>query len=130
MTFSKKMLSGGIFTKSSMRPAQAGRIINTWVGDPHKILMLEAVSYFKLLCSYIHIHTIFTLDFHDIFFFFYLSKVIKEIKSQNLLGLSVDSGKVMLTGLKELQKRYPGLLHSARGIGTFCAIDCPNANVR
>merc|ERR1711981_309467 len=98
MTFSKKMLSGGIFTKSSMRPAQAGRIINTWVGDPHKILMLEAV--------------------------------IKEIKSQNLLGLSVDSGKVMLTGLKELQKRYPGLLHSARGIGTFCAIDCPNANVR
>ena len=66
----------------------------------------------------------------NFFFFFYLSKVIKEIKSQNLLGLSVDSGKVMLTGLKELQKRYPGLLHSARGIGTFCAIDCPNANVR
>merc|ERR1719510_2878760 len=98
MTFSKKMLSGGIYTKSSTRPAQAGRIINTWVGDPHKVLMLEAV--------------------------------IKEIKSQNLLGLSLDSGKVMLSGLKELQKRYPGLLHSARGIGTFCAVDCPNANVR
>ena len=42
------MLSGGIFTKSSMRPAQAGRIINTWVGDPHKILMLEAVSQCRL----------------------------------------------------------------------------------
>ena len=43
------MLSGGIFTKSSMRPAQAGRIINTWVGDPHKILMLEAVSFFQIV---------------------------------------------------------------------------------
>ena len=43
------MLSGGIFTKSSMRPAQAGRIINTWVGDPHKILMLVAVSYFQIV---------------------------------------------------------------------------------
>ena len=127
MTFSKKMLSGGIFTKSSMRPAQAGRIINTWVGDPHKILMLEAVSFFSNCCNYIY--AIFDLDFHDIFSS-YLFKVIKEIKSQNLLGLSIDSGKVMLSGLKELQRRYPGLLHSARGIGTFCAIDCPNANVR
>ena len=76
MTFSKKMLSGGIFTKSSMRPAQAGRIINTWVGDPHKILMLEAVSYFKLLCSYIH--TIFTLDFQEIFSFFIYQRLSKR----------------------------------------------------
>ena len=44
VTFSKKMLSGGIFHKSSLRPPQAGRLVNTWVGDPHKVLMLEAVS--------------------------------------------------------------------------------------
>ena len=50
MTFSKKMLSGGIYTKSSMRPAHPGRIINTWVGDPHKVLLLEAVSLFE--CNY------------------------------------------------------------------------------
>ena len=80
-------------------------------------------------CKFFKNCFVFALDFHDIFSS-YLFKVIKEIKSQNLLGLSIDSGKVMLTGLKELQKRYPGLLHSARGIGTFCAIDCPNANVR
>jgi hypothetical protein len=44
VTFSKKMLSGGIFHRSTHRPKQPGRIINTWVGDPHKVLMLEAVS--------------------------------------------------------------------------------------
>lgn len=43
VTFSKKMLSGGIYHKSTLRPPQAGRLVNTWVGDPHKVLMLEAV---------------------------------------------------------------------------------------
>ncbi|TRY75786.1 hypothetical protein TCAL_01296 [Tigriopus californicus] len=43
VTFSKKMLSGGIYHNQDHRPAQPGRIINTWVGDPHKIVMLEAV---------------------------------------------------------------------------------------
>ena len=98
MTFSKKMLSGGIYHKSTHRPAQPGRIINTWVGDPHKLLLLEAV--------------------------------VNEIKTLNLLDMSVQSGKAMLDGLKGLQERYPGLLHAARGLGTFCAIDCPTADVR
>ena len=52
VTFSKKMLSGGIYHKSSLRPPHAGRLINTWVGDPHKVLMLEAVS--KLLAQMSH----------------------------------------------------------------------------
>eukprot|EP00095_Tigriopus_kingsejongensis_P010352 maker-scaffold1185_size56580-snap-gene-0.11 protein:Tk10352 transcript:maker-scaffold1185_size56580-snap-gene-0.11-mRNA-1 annotation:"4-aminobutyrate mitochondrial precursor" len=43
VTFSKKMLSGGIFHNRDHRPPQPGRILNTWVGDPHKIVMLEAV---------------------------------------------------------------------------------------
>ena len=38
------MLSGGIYHKSTLRPKHPGRIINTWVGDPHKTIMLEAVS--------------------------------------------------------------------------------------
>ena len=44
VTFSKKMLSGGIYHKKTLRPAHPGRVVNTWVGDPHKALMLEAVS--------------------------------------------------------------------------------------
>jgi len=98
MTFSKKMLSGGIYHKSSLRPDQAGRIVNTWVGDPHKVMMLDAV--------------------------------IKEINKQDLLGLSQKAGDVMLNGMKDLERRFPGLWNAARGLGTFCAVDCPTAEIR
>jgi len=43
VTFSKKMLSGGVFHNLDHRPPHPGRILNTWVGDPHKIIMLEQV---------------------------------------------------------------------------------------
>lgn len=43
VTFSKKMLSGGFFYKSEYRPDQAFRIFNTWLGDPGKLVLLEAV---------------------------------------------------------------------------------------
>jgi 4-aminobutyrate aminotransferase/(S)-3-amino-2-methylpropionate transaminase len=98
VTFSKKMLSGGIFHRSTHRPKQPGRIINTWVGDPHKVLMLEAVA--------------------------------SEIQKGDLLGLTQRSGDVILNGLKDLQMRFPGIWSAARGIGTFCAVDCPNAEIR
>jgi len=98
VTFSKKMLSGGIYHKDSLRPAMPGRIINTWVGDPHKALMLGAV--------------------------------IKEIKNKDLLGLSLTTGETMLNGLKDLQNRFPGIFSGARGLGTFCAIDCPTIPIR
>ena len=29
-----------------------------------------------------------------------------------------------------IQGRYPSLIHSARGIGTFCAIDCKDSATR
>lgn len=92
------MLSGGIFSKSSIRPPHAGRIVNTWVGDPHKVLMLEAV--------------------------------VKEMRSQGLLGLSEKAGDTMLNGMKELQLRFPGIWSAARGLGTFCAVDCPTPEIR
>ncbi|OQR75596.1 4-aminobutyrate aminotransferase [Tropilaelaps mercedesae] len=41
--FSKKMLTGGYFYKSEVRPKEAYRIFNTWVGDPTKLLLLEEV---------------------------------------------------------------------------------------
>merc|ERR1719340_445693 len=43
VSFSKKMLSGGIYHNMEHRPPHPGRILNTWVGDPHKIIMLEQV---------------------------------------------------------------------------------------
>ena len=36
VSFSKKMLTGGIYHKKAFRPKQAYRIFNTWVGDPSK----------------------------------------------------------------------------------------------
>ncbi|GAB1610749.1 4-aminobutyrate aminotransferase, mitochondrial-like [Argonauta hians] len=44
VSFSKKMLTGGFYFKSHQMPQDAGRIFNTWVGDPAKVMLLEAVS--------------------------------------------------------------------------------------
>nr|ACO11399.1 4-aminobutyrate aminotransferase, mitochondrial precursor [Caligus rogercresseyi] len=98
VTFSKKMLSGGIYHKKTHRPQHAGRILNTWLGDPHKVIML--------------------------------SEVWKYIQTQNTLALVDESGKVLLSGLMELEKRFPGHLSSSRGLGTFCAVDCPKVEMR
>jgi 4-aminobutyrate aminotransferase/(S)-3-amino-2-methylpropionate transaminase len=37
VTFSKKMLTGGLYHKADLRPKQSYRIFNTWVGDPGKV---------------------------------------------------------------------------------------------
>ena len=52
------------------------------------------------------------------------------MKQQNLIELSNKTGDVMLKGLEELESKYPSLLNAARGKGTFCAIDCPTAQIR
>jgi 4-aminobutyrate aminotransferase/(S)-3-amino-2-methylpropionate transaminase len=43
VTFSKKMQIAGYYTRAELVPKQAYRIFNTWMGDPSKLLMLEAV---------------------------------------------------------------------------------------
>lgn len=43
VTFAKKMLTGGFFYTSDMRPTEGGRIFNTWTGDPSKVILLKAV---------------------------------------------------------------------------------------
>jgi len=43
VSFSKKMMSGGIYHNMEHRPPHPGRILNTWIGDPHKIILLEQV---------------------------------------------------------------------------------------
>ena len=45
VTFSKKMLTGGLFHKSSLRPKQAYRIFNTWVGDPGKVTIYGEILF-------------------------------------------------------------------------------------
>lgn len=42
VTFSKKMITGGYFHNIQMRPNLPYRIFNTWMGDPSKVLLLEA----------------------------------------------------------------------------------------
>ena len=49
--------------------------------------------------------------------------MLKTIKKDNLLENTVQAGDVLLNGLKDAQKKFPGLIHSARGLGTFCALD-------
>ncbi|KAK1877835.1 4-aminobutyrate aminotransferase mitochondrial [Dissostichus eleginoides] len=52
-----------------------------------------------------------------------LSEVLNVIRRENLLEEVTRSGKALMNGLFELQAQYPGMLSSARGVGTFCAID-------
>ena len=55
VTFSKKMLTGGVYHNMEHRPPHPGRILNTWVGDPHKIIMLEQVN--KFIAKYQSSHS-------------------------------------------------------------------------
>lgn len=43
MTFAKKMQSGGYYYKDELRVDLAYRVFNTWLGDPVRILYLEAI---------------------------------------------------------------------------------------
>ncbi|CAD1481044.1 unnamed protein product [Heterotrigona itama] len=43
VTFSKKMQLGGYYHVESLRPKQSYRVFNTWMGDPGKVILLEAV---------------------------------------------------------------------------------------
>lgn len=43
VSFSKKMLTGGFFTKEEFRVPQGYRIFNTWMGDPGKVILLQEV---------------------------------------------------------------------------------------
>ncbi|XP_076626677.1 4-aminobutyrate aminotransferase isoform X1 [Colletes latitarsis] len=43
VTFSKKMQLGGYYHVESLKPKQSYRVFNTWMGDPSKIILLEAI---------------------------------------------------------------------------------------
>merc|ERR1711936_166238 len=98
VSFSKKMVSGGGLHNMEHRPPHPGRILNTWVGDPHKIIILE--------------------------------QVVKEIQEEQLLDRVEAAGETIMSGLTELQNKFPALLSKARGRGTFCAVDLPDVAAR
>ena len=52
VTFSKKMLTGGLYHKPELRPKQAWRIFNTWVGDPSKVRINRYFILEMHLCIY------------------------------------------------------------------------------
>lgn len=43
VTFSKKMQFGGYYHAKEFRPSQPYRVFNTWMGDPARLLLLEAI---------------------------------------------------------------------------------------
>lgn len=59
-----------------------------------------------------------------------LKEVIKVIQEEGLLQRVQEAGQVLLSGLENVQDKYPGLFSRARGEGTFCAIDCYDSDVR
>jgi 4-aminobutyrate aminotransferase/(S)-3-amino-2-methylpropionate transaminase len=98
VTFGKKMLMGGIYTHKQFLPKEGYRIQGTWMGDPPRLQILQAL--------------------------------LEEIKKENLLLLVKETGNVLLSGLKELQEMYPSLIHSARGVGTYCAVSGVTASIK
>lgn len=55
--------------------------------------------------------------------------ILDVIEKDNLMQQNEIVGKHLLAGLKDLSKKYPKILN-ARGIGTFCAIDCETTEFR
>ena len=98
MTFAKKMQTGGYYYKDHLRVDSAYRVYNTWMGDPIRILYLEAI--------------------------------LDTIKKENLIAMNKSVGEYMMRGLLAACRDYPGLINSARGLGTFLAIDGADAGVR
>lgn len=59
-----------------------------------------------------------------------LKEVVKVIQEEGLLQRVQEAGRVLLSGLENIQEKYPALFARARGVGTFCAIDCVDADTR
>lgn len=98
MTFAKKMQTGGYYYKDELKVDSPYRVYNTWLGDPIRIVYLEAI--------------------------------VKSMKRDNLIELTRNTGDYLLEGLKKYCKDYPHLINSARGLGTFTALNGADASVR
>ncbi|KRX96826.1 4-aminobutyrate aminotransferase, mitochondrial [Trichinella pseudospiralis] len=59
-----------------------------------------------------------------------LDVTLRIIRRDNLLKNTQIAGRTLLAGLQALEEKYPALVHSARGLGTFCAITCRDVTTR
>ena len=59
-----------------------------------------------------------------------LDAILKTVKEENLIENTRKTGDALLNGLTNISKKYSQLILNARGRGTFCAFDMPNASVR
>nr|KAF6439574.1 4-aminobutyrate aminotransferase [Rousettus aegyptiacus] len=59
-----------------------------------------------------------------------LAEVINVIKREDLLSNAAHAGKALVTGLLDLQARYPQFISRVRGRGTFCSFDTPDESIR
>lgn len=59
-----------------------------------------------------------------------LESILKVIKQESLLQNVQKTGTKLKKGLIQAQNDYPTLLNSARGRGTFLAINCANTKLR
>ncbi|KAJ8725637.1 hypothetical protein PYW08_003820 [Mythimna loreyi] len=98
VTFSKKMMTGGFYSKTLYKPPQPFRIFNTWMGDPSKLIMLD--------------------------------RVLKVIKTDKLLDLVQESGRILKCGLHDLECEFPNMINSVRGRGTFLSFDVSTVALR
>ncbi|KRY36641.1 4-aminobutyrate aminotransferase, mitochondrial [Trichinella spiralis] len=59
-----------------------------------------------------------------------LDVTLRVIRRDNLLQNTQIAGRTLLAGLQALEEKFPALVHSARGLGTFCAITCRDVATR
>lgn len=59
-----------------------------------------------------------------------LESILNVVKRDSLLDNVARVGDKLMNGLKQAQNDYPALLNSARGRGTFLAINCASGELR
>lgn len=62
--------------------------------------------------------------------FILLQSVLNIVKEKNLLPISRNAGSYLLSGLHELEEKFPGVLRNSRGRGVLCATDLPSPTAR
>lgn len=119
VTFSKKMQLGGYYHSQALKPAQAYRVFNTWMG----YVIISNVEKKKHL--FIH-----SSQYRDPGKLLILEQILKVIQRDNLLANVNKVGTKLKAGLFDAQKEFPQLLNSTRGRGTFLAISCASSTLR
>jgi 4-aminobutyrate aminotransferase/(S)-3-amino-2-methylpropionate transaminase len=59
-----------------------------------------------------------------------LKATIEVMKSENLLDLVKESGKLLLDGLMDLQSKHSSMIHRSRGLGTYCSFNAKDSVMR